>query len=156
HAYLYRASLCHALAQMGGWDPSYPVHQDTEYVLKAAASGATFAYQTVMGCIYNKTIGGSSVSRKPLATRHQYWFKINQMVKELIRKRTDLSSAQRRHYLGLCHTNQLISTFYSKSVHIQEAFGPSMLHLNRGSRRLKFLLPILYIQAILRLRFKKQ
>ncbi|MEL6654194.1 MAG: hypothetical protein AAFQ87_25665, partial [Bacteroidota bacterium] len=156
HCYLLRYSMANELAQMGGWDESYPVHQDTEYILKAAGSGARFGYQKVLACVYNKETGNGTVSQKPLSTRHRYWFQINEMVKKLVRQREDLTAHQRNDYLGLCHTNQLISSFYCQEVHIKEAFSPTLLRISLGSRRLKYLLPFLYLKAMIELAFQKR
>ncbi|MEM6342618.1 MAG: glycosyltransferase family 2 protein [Bacteroidota bacterium] len=145
--YLFRRGLCERLAKKAGWDEFYPVHQDTEYLLKAAAIGARFAYQKGCFAVYNRNVT-PSVSKRPLSFRKKYWFHINQMVREQLKMRKDLDKASLEHYFGLTYTNQLISSFYSKEVVLREYFPYKMLRSELATRRLKYILGLLYLKEL--------
>ncbi len=146
--YLFKREICEKLAAKAGWDEYYPVHQDTEYLLKSAAIGSKFIY--VPGCfaVYNRNVT-PSVSKRPLAFRKKYWFEINQMVRAKINERKDLDQAKREYYLGLTYTNQLISSFYSKEVEMKEYFPFKMLRHELATRRLKYILSLLYFKEVI-------
>lgn len=146
--YLFRREICEKLAQIKGWDESYPVHQDTEYMLKAAAIGAQFGYQSGTFAVYNRNVT-PSVSQQPLARRKTHWFRINKMVRELLIQREDISPQKLESYRGLTYTNQLISSFYSKEVSLKEYFPHRLLRHEIASRRLKYILSLLYFKEII-------
>lgn len=146
--YLFRRKVCDELAQLKGWDETYPVHQDTEYLLKAAAMGNKFGYQTGCFAVYNRYIT-PTVSKRPLSFRKKYWFEINQLVRSTLKERTDLKTSKLEYYIGLTYTNQLISSFYSKEIALKEYFPYRMLRHELATRRLKYILSLLYFKEII-------
>lgn len=146
--YLFRRRVCEKLQNLGGWDEFYPVHQDTEYLLKAAAIGSHFVYQPGCFAVYNRNIT-PSVSKRPLAFRKRYWFEINKRVREILKDRQDIDQAKLEHYFGLTYTNQLISSFYAKEVAIKEYFPFRMLRHELATKRLKYILSFLYFKEVI-------
>ena len=144
HTYLFRKSIAEKLSVKGGWDESYPTHQDTEYILKAAAIGAVFQYQAGLSVHYNRW-NTQSVSQQKLAKKRYHWYQINAMVRRESNQRQDFSARRKKQIRSLTYTNQLISTFYARNLLLEEFFSIGLLKLRMASRRLKWILPLWHV-----------
>lgn len=150
HSYLMTRAMAQKLSSGIGWNPETMVGQDREYFTMAGILGARFKYVPGVFAIYNSqdkgTIAGMAFEKRLIQNQ-----KLEKRFRLEISNSLIIGVNEKLTYLNILHTHKLKACFYSKRIHIDEAF--SLLRVRWDLMHYKMRLPIFFIYFLKHLQF---